>query len=200
MLPASDDDGEHEHTDGYGERDEHHVVFGFLLARDVGVDLGCQGVVRLPVAVEERVATQEKALSLSRPGDGSLDGQRRRRPLAQPALLFDAQGYDLRDEIRPRREADRLGISCGDLRLARVVGGQERLIAAIQVSAQPGLLIEHAVVHLVDRIAPADQCVDRRLEVSKNRGKAGARSQEGSDDQNRYRDKGSRQPLREAPI
>jgi hypothetical protein len=55
-------------------------------------------------------------------------------------------------------------------------------------------------VHLIDGVAPADQGVDRRLEVSEKRCKAGASNQKGRDDQDRDRDKSSRQPLREAPI
>ena len=74
------------------------------------------------------------------------------------------------------------------------------MIAAVEVSAKPDLLVEHAVLHLVDGVTPRDQGVHARLEVLEDDREAGTGHSQGGDDEDRDRGERSRQPLREAAI
>ena len=200
MLTAGNDDREHEHRADDGKRDEHDVVLSGLLRSDIGVDLRAHCIACHAVRVEEGLAAQQKAPLRSRTGDGALDCQRRSRPLAQPALLSDSHRQNAAHEIRPRGEVDRAAVAGQDRGLPRVVSGQVKLIPTVEVSAKPGLLIEHPRLDRVHGVAPDDEAADRRLEVPEHGREASTHDHQRCDDQQRDHDEHSCEPLREAAI
>ena len=137
MLPPRDQDGEHEHPAGGGERQENNGMLGRLLGADIDVHLGAQRSAGGSVRVEEGLAAQQEALPRARAGHGTLDRQGGRRPFAEPALLRDPHRKHRSDEIGPRRQLDRGTVATGDLLLPTVVRGQEHLISAVEVPAKP---------------------------------------------------------------
>jgi hypothetical protein len=99
-----------------------------------------------------------------------------------------------------RRQVDGPVVAALDLGLPGVVRGEVLLIAAVEVAAKAGLLVEHAVLRLVDRITAGDHGVDIRLELPKHECEAHAGDDQGRGNKDGHRDEGAGKLLGEATI